>query len=259
MKLYVFNAATIRTDKVFIVAGSPSQSYNVPVPYYLIQHEKGYVLYDTGFNPAAVKDVATALPAPIYAAYNPEVYEEGFVINALKSVGVTPEEIMYVVCSHLHFDHCGGIGLFPNATYVIQRDELNYAYTPDPFMKLIYFREDFDRDDIEWLILDGWDDNRYDLFGDGKLIIYFTPGHCPGHQSLMVNLPESGSMMLTGDACYTAENLNDLKLSGLACDNTAYVKNLKMFRDMRKRGIEIVIGHDPEAWVTLKKAPEFYS
>ena len=257
MKLYVFRAGTVRTDKVYIVAGSPSQPYNVPVPYYLIEHEKGYILYDTGFNYATVQDTEKALPGPIFAAYNPEVPEEGFVLNTLKQAGVSPEEIKYVVCSHLHFDHCGGIGLFPNATYVVQKEELNYAYAPDPFMKLVYFREDFDRD-VNWLLLDGWNDHKYDLFGDGKLIIYFTPGHCPGHQSLMVNLENSGQIMLTGDACYTAENMNDNKLSGLACDNSAYVSGLSMFRDMHKRGVNVMIGHDPEAWDDLKKFPEYY-
>jgi len=257
MKMYVFEAGTIRTDKVYIVAGSPSQPYNVPVPYYLIEHEKGYVLYDTGFNLATVQDTKKALPEPIYAAYNPDCPEDGFVLNALKKVGVKPEDIMYCVCSHLHFDHCGGVGLFPNATYILQKEELSYAYAPDPFMKLVYFREDFDKN-INWLLLDGWNDNRYDLFGDGKLIIYYTPGHCPGHQSLLVNLQESGSIMLTVDACYTAENMNDLKLSGLACDNSAYVKNLMMFRDMEKRGVKVMIGHDPEAWPSVKKFPEFY-
>ena len=257
MKMYVFHAATLHTDKVYLVAGVPSQEFHVPVPYYLIKHEKGYVFYDTGHNLASVEDAEGYLPAPIYAGYGPEIYKEGYILNALEKAGVKPEEIMYVVCSHLHFDHCGGMGFFPNATYIVQKEELAYANNPDPFMQLVYYKEDFNKG-LNWLVLDGWNDNRYDIFGDGKLVIYFTPGHTPGHQSLLVNLEDSGPMILTGDACYTADNLDELKLSGLACDNSAYVKNLKMFQDMRKRGIKVVIGHDPEQWETTKKFPEFY-
>jgi len=54
------------------------------------------------------------------------------------------------------------------------------------------------------------------------------------------------------------ENLNDLKLSGLACDNSAYTNTLKRFKDMQKRGVQIVTGHDPEAWLSMKTFPEFY-
>jgi len=257
MKMYVIHAATINTDKAYIVAGAPSEPVSGPVPYYLIQHEKGYVLFDTGHNLATVEDVQKGLPEFIYHAYKPDVYKEGFVLNALEKIGVKPEEIMYVVCSHLHFDHCGGMGYFPNATYIVQKEELNYAYNPDTFMQAVYFREDFDKN-LNWMTLDGWNDNKYDIFGDGKLIIYFTPGHTPGHQSLLVNLEKEGSFMLTVDACYNAEILDGLKLSALACDNSAYIKNLKMFKEMQKRGITIIIAHDPEQWKTTKTLPEFY-
>lgn len=257
MKLYVFQAAMLHTDKAYLVAGSPSKQIDVPVPYYLIKHEKGYVLFDTGHNLAQVQDAKEALPEHIYAAYNPEIFEEGYVLNALERAGVKPEEIMYCICSHLHFDHDGGIGLFPNATYIVQKDELSYAFNPDPFMKAVYCRDDFDKD-VNWLVLDGWNDNRYDLFGDGKIVIYFTPGHTPGHQSLLVNLEKDGPIMITVDACYTEENLDELKLSALACDNSAYIKNLITFRDMQKKGVKILIGHDPDAWASTKVFPEFY-
>ena len=257
MKLYVLECGILRSDKGAFVAGTAGTKFDVPVPYFLIEHEKGYVLFDSGHNEATLKDPKGTVGDIIYDAYKPEVYEDGYVINALAKLGVKPEDIVYHVCSHLHFDHSGGIGCFPNAKYVIQRAELHYAYLPDPFMKLAYLREDFDKD-VDWLILDGWCDNKYDLFDDGKIIIYYTPGHTPGHQSLLVNLEESPPMMLVADACYTVENLEGMKLSGLACDNSAYLKNLMIFKDLQKRGVQVVTGHDPDAWPSMKKAPDFY-
>jgi glyoxylase-like metal-dependent hydrolase (beta-lactamase superfamily II) len=256
MKLYVMQCGVLYSDKGFFVQGTAGTKFDVPVPYFLIEHEKGYVLFDSGHNKATVDD-PTSLSDPIYAAYHPADFGDGYVLDALEKAGVKPEEVVYHVCSHLHFDHSGGVGLFPNATYIVQKAELHYAYVPDPFMKLAYLREDFDKD-INWLLLDGWNDNRYDLFGDGKLIIYYTPGHTPGHQSLLVNLEESPSMLLAADACYTVENLDEMKLSGLSCDNSAYIRTLEVFKDMQKRGIKIVTGHDPDAWTEMKKYPEFY-
>ncbi|WP_199911718.1 MBL fold metallo-hydrolase [Dongshaea marina] len=68
---------------------------------------------------------------------------------------------------------------------------------------------------MDWLLLDGESDDGYDLFGDGALKIWFTPGHTPGHQSLQVNLEESGAYLLTGDSCYTEEILHQDLLPGL--------------------------------------------
>jgi glyoxylase-like metal-dependent hydrolase (beta-lactamase superfamily II) len=255
MKLFAMQCGVLYSNKAFFVANTTGE-FNVPVPYYLIEHEKGYVLFDSGHNKNTIDD-PKSLPEGIFAAYNPADFGDGYVLDSLKKAGVKPEDIVYHVCSHLHFDHAGGVGLFPNATYVVQRQELHYAFVPDPFMKAAYLREDFDKD-VNWLLLDGWNDNRYDLFGDGKFIIYYTPGHTPGHQSLLVNLEEDAPMLLAADACYTEENLKDLKLSGLAADNTTYINTLMTFRDMQKRGIKVVTGHDPEAWKSVKKFPEFY-
>jgi len=256
MKLYVMQCGVLNSDKGFFVAGCAGEKFDVPVPYFLIEHEKGYVLFDSGHNKTTVND-PTSLHEVIYGAYHPSDFGDGYVLDALAKAGVKPEEIVYHICSHLHFDHAGGIGLFPNATYVLQRQELHYAYVPDPFMKLAYLREDFDKE-INWLLLDGWNDNRYDLFGDGKIILYYTPGHTPGHQSVLVNLEESGPMLLAADACYTEENLNELKLSGLGSDNSAYINTLTTFKDLQKRGVKIVTGHDPQAWLAMKKFPDFY-
>jgi len=257
MKLYVMQCGVLISDKGFFVAGGAGTKFDVPVPYFLIEHEKGYVLFDSGHNKTTVTN-PESLHKIIYDAYHPTDFGDGYVLDALKKAGVKPEDIVYHVCSHLHFDHAGGVGLFPNATYVLQRQELYYAFVPDPFMKLAYLREDFDKD-VNWLLLNGWQDNRHDLFGDGKLIIHYTPGHTPGHQSLQVNLEKDAPMLLAADACYTVENLKDLKLSGLAADNTTYINTLMTFKDMQKRGIKIVTGHDPDAWLSMKKFPEFYS
>ncbi len=140
----------------------------------------------------------------------------------------------------------------------VQRSELHYAYVPDFFMKGAYIRKDFDKP-VDWLILNGWDDGRFDLFGDGSIVTYFTPGHTPGHQSIMVNLPKSGPMFLAADSCYTLDNLNNNILSGLAWNFGESVKSVEKMKALQKLyGAQIVTGHDPEAWKAFKQAPKYY-
>ena len=163
-----------------------------------------------------------------------------------------------MILSHLHLDHTGGIGEFPNATYLVQRRELEWAYVPDFYQKAAYIRADFDRD-VRWQFLDGPADDGFDLFGDGSLTVWFTPGHSPGHQSLVVNLPNTGPVVLTGDACYTNEILNEDVIPGLVWSPPDCVRTIRRFRHARDvLGMTIVVGHDPDAWAAMKHAPAYY-
>lgn len=257
MKLYVLQCGVLYSDKGVFVRGNDGTPFNVPVPYYLIEHEKGYVLFDSGHNKNTIENPHTLHPV-IQEAFKPAEIGSGYVLDALKQLNVKPEDIVYHICSHLHFDHAGGIGLFPNATYIVQKEELIMAFDPTPEMAVVYFREDFDKN-INWKKLDGFNDHLYDVFNDGKLIIHYTPGHTPGHQSLQVNLTHDASMLLTQDACFTEENLNELILPASVHNPDDYVKTLKHFQTLQAQGIKIVTGHDPQVWLPLKKAPEFYS
>ena len=100
----------------------------------------------------------------IVDAYEPVMTEDDYVVNRVQALGVDPASVRYVVQSHLHLDHSGVKGHYPNAEYVVQRRELEYAYTPDWFQMPAYIRPDFDRD-VDWLFLDGEHDDGYDLFG----------------------------------------------------------------------------------------------
>lgn len=257
MKLYFFEAGVLKSYKHYFTSGrGVGEHFDVPVPFYLIDHPKGLVLYDTGNALEVVHDKETHW-GDILGAYDPVMSEDQWCVNAIKKIGYRPEDVKYVVLSHLHLDHAGGVGHFPNARYVVQRDELHYAYVPDYFMKAAYIRKDFDKP-VDWMILNGWAEDKYDLFNDGKIVIYLTPGHTPGHQSLLVNLANNGPMFLTGDSCYTDENLNQDVLSGLAWSFSESVKSVERIKNVRAQGARIVVGHDPEAWKAYKLAPAFY-
>ncbi len=258
MKLYFFEAGVLKSKKHFFTLNQGvGEAFDVPVPFLLIDHPQGKVLFDTG-NALETVHEKDAHWGDILAAYDPVMSEDQFCANAIKKVGVQPEDITHVILSHLHLDHAGGVGCFPNAQYIVQRDELHFAYVPDPYMKGAYIRKDFDKD-VDWHILEGWDTDGFDLFGDGAITIYFTPGHTPGHQSILVNLPQSGPMFFAADACYTKENLENGTLPGLMWNAAETVKSVnRMYNMQRNHGVKIVVGHDPESWKDIRLAPACY-
>lgn len=180
-------------------------------------------------------------------------------MDQVKALGIDPEDVKYVVQSHLHLDHTGAIGRFPNATHIVQRAEYEYAFTPDWFSAGGYIRKDFDRPGLKWQFLKGDIDDFYDLYGDGTLTTIFTPGHAPGHQSFMVKLPNTGKMLLTIDAAYTLDHWNEKSLPGFLASTVDTVRSVQKLRTLAAReGAQVVTGHDPDAWPRFKQAPAFY-
>ena len=259
MKLYFFECGTLESQKhLFTFGKGIGEPFNVPVPFFLIDHPKGKVLFDTGNSLAVVSNPETHWGDAV-KSYYPRMQESDYIINQLNSQGISPNEIAYVILSHLHLDHAGGVGQFGKAKYVVQRDELHWAYVPDFYQKSAYIKADFDKD-VDWFLLDGRSDDNYDLYGDGKIIIWFTPGHTPGHQSLLVKLENSGEFLLTGDSCYTEEILNEDILPGLVWNPSESLRSIRRIREARDaKEVTIITGHDPLAWNKFKKAPEFYN
>jgi N-acyl homoserine lactone hydrolase len=260
LRLYCLDGGSLQTQVQLIKMNQGlGDPYEVPVPYFLITHPRGNVLYDGGNALEVAQDANAHWGEAVVEAYTPVMTEDDFVVNRLQAMDVDPASVRYVIQSHLHLDHSGAIGHFPNAEYVVQRRELEYAYTPDWFQKPAYIRADFDQD-VDWLFLDGEHDDGYDLFGDGTIKTLFTPGHAPGHTSVIVTLEETGPMMLTADACYTRDHYDNVALPGLihsAADCASSVQ--KIHRAVDALSATVVTGHDPDEWPTFKKAPEYYA
>ena len=235
------------------------QPFTVPVPFFLIEHPQGKVLFDTGNALAVAVDKVKHWGQAIIDAYDPIMTVDDYVVNQLQRIGIDADEITHVVLSHLHLDHAGGVGAFPKAKYIVQRAEMQYAYVPDFFQKGAYIRADFDKPDLNWVLLEGERDDGYDLFGDGILCIVFTPGHTPGHQSLLINLPEEGAWLLTGDSAYTEEILNENVLPGLVYSPADAIRSISRMRHLRDdHGVRVITGHDPDAFARLQLSPYTY-
>ena len=142
------------------------------------------------------------------------------------------------ICSHLHFDHCGGNSALGDVPVLVQRNEWDAAHGGDPFAG--YQDHDFDTgQDVRLL------DGEHDVFGDGSVVCFPTPGHTAGHQSLRVRTADS-EVVLTGDACYFRESLETGRLPVFGHDPDAQRRSLDVLRSMESAGSRLCFGHDPD-------------
>jgi glyoxylase-like metal-dependent hydrolase (beta-lactamase superfamily II) len=218
----------------------------IPIACWLVRTSDAAVLFDTGLSPRAVPGLMRNDPLARFT-------DEDLLVHRLDLVGLEPDHVDVVVLSHLHYDHAGGAALFPKSTLVVQRDEHTYAHNPPPFFAGFYYRKNFDLPGYRWRLLDG------DTELAPGLTVLRTDGHTPGHQSLLVELPGSGPVILAGDCCYWRQHLDEEKVPGVVWDPTRAYHTLKRLKTLaRLTGARVFPGHDPAFWETVKQAPEAY-
>ena len=258
MKLYAMSSGTLDLDKGWLTAGRDMGKFiTIPVPMFLIDHPKGLVLYDTGMHPDVSVD-ALKYWGPVAKVFIPHMKPGQAIDKQLIKLGYKPQDVKYVILSHMHLDHAGGMTLFPNATFIVRKAELQTAWWPESFQRGAYMLKDFqDTRGYNYIEIGNED---YDVFNDGSLISINTQGHTQGHQSLIVNLPKSGMIVLTGDSCYMMENLNQRVVPGIVWDPVLAVKAIDKLRWLRaNKGAFIITGHDSDAWNEVKHAPAYYN
>jgi N-acyl homoserine lactone hydrolase len=153
---------------------------------YLIKRGNEYMVWDTGFAPG------TNANAPKVG-----------IVDRLKELNVTPDQVKYVGISHFHGDHTGQLAPFTNATLLIGKGDWDQITSPTPMQgaNVAGFKSWIDeKRKVEPLTVDK------DVFGDGTVIVLRMPGHTPGHSSLLVKLKEMGPVLLTGDLVHFREN-----------------------------------------------------
>jgi N-acyl homoserine lactone hydrolase len=172
--------------------------------------------------------------------------KEDAVVARLASLGVRPDDIAIVVNSHLHFDHAGNNGAFPKATFIVQGEHLAFAKGKPNFPGVYW-----DIPELTYMPIVG-----RTRVAQGVEVVP-TPGHAPGHQSLVVDLPETGPVVLCGDAAFTRENLERGVIR--AQDEAAAKESLALIRSLVKDDLDRVFtSHDAKSWSQWKHSPETY-
>ena len=184
--------------------------------------------------------------------------------NSLKKLGINPEDIDIVINTHLHADHCSFNGLFKNATWIINRNELKEALVPEPF-EITYFRPCFDVG-LETKLIEG----DYNVAKGVQILDTF--GHTAGHISVSIETGNSGVLLITGDASMTKENLWGSERTssiGWPCapclDQRAFMRSLEKLRDYvsstkakTMKTCSPIYSHDAEEFSKWKHAPFAY-
>jgi len=220
----------------------------VPVPAYLIEHAEGRVLFDTGLN-IGVRQDKLALLGRDARNWEIDLPDGADIVSQLALLGLKPSDIRYVVNSHLHYDHFGGNNFFPDATTIVHAREWSAAQRPNTQAAGIYNPRNYDRIAAMREI-----EGECDLFDDGAVVVFPTPGHTPGHQSLRVKTA-NGSIVLAADCCYLKRTLDALHLPGSMYNREQMLQTLEGLRRMQGEGARIFYGHDPEFWTSVPQAP----
>lgn len=150
MKLYFFSCGFLKSTKGLFVNGGGNDAFCVPVPFFLIQHRGKNILFDTGNHCA---DMSGHLQEKLTRTVRPVFREEELAHHAIQTLGVQPENIHFIILSHLHHDHAGEICQFPNATVIVQQAEYDYAHRTDYFMEQTYYADEVPAQGIDWYFL----------------------------------------------------------------------------------------------------------
>jgi glyoxylase-like metal-dependent hydrolase (beta-lactamase superfamily II) len=239
---------------ISIYGASPEERLLEPVPGLLLLVDGGWLLLDTGFNTALIRDDWLARRYHGRQGYRAVLPGPGEPIQeALDKVGIDFADISAVGVSHLHLDHAGGLKLFAGRVPVhAQRAELEYgmANHPEPEDHAIY-RVDFDDPRIDWRLAEG------DTEIAPGVTAVLTAGHTPGHQSFVVEMDESvggGGFVFAFDAADLTENIeHECAIGGfIGVTPEETVEPIRRLKSIAaQRGYRLVPGHDPVVWPAL--------
>ncbi len=230
-------------------ADKPSEPFVFPIPGFYIETDTGAkILFDTGCSPDYKQTWG------LLNDFLPYVRPR-FMVDALKELKVAPGDIDYVIMSHLHYDHAGGLSSFrgTKAKIVIQKVETQVAmsavYTNRNDLAYAgYLGTDFQFTDLNWTVIDG----DYDLLPGVHLI--FLPGHAPGEMGARIETKNTGDVILASDALYTAESYGPpVKAPGTIYSLDDFNKSVEKIRRIAEMySATVLFGHD-----SGQKMPKF--
>ncbi|HEV7969045.1 MAG TPA: N-acyl homoserine lactonase family protein [Candidatus Acidoferrales bacterium] len=227
---------------------------------YLIHHANSYVLWDTG-----ISDAVASMPDGWLPTNNPATDIHWTRAKTLESqlvaIGVQASDIRFIGISHTHPDHIGNIELFPQVRILIQKAEYDYYFAPgkEGILKPPSdARPTFLKDHPVQMVQED-----LDIFGDGSVMIIYTPGHTPGHQSCLVHLPKTGWVLLSGDAVHLQENWDNRRIPYFSTMPTEQKIQTQL---SMQRMADLISFYHAQLWINhektqsdkLKHAPAYY-
>ncbi|NMA13594.1 MAG: N-acyl homoserine lactonase family protein [Chloroflexi bacterium] len=269
MKLYVLDNGHNENDYASLVAtpfpltreNREPKALWVKVPVYtvLVESPQGLVLFDTACHPDCMVDR--------WAEENKQLTPHFCTVsqqlpNVLKRLGYSPDDVNYVVVSHLHEDHGGCLEFFKKAKIFVHENEFDQTMRKYALKKDMggYIWKDIDqwiKADLNWELVSA-DDDMIEIVPNVH-ILNLGSGHTPGLLGLLVSLPNTGNIILTSDAISTAENYKK-KFPGIIYDSQGFLKCVDKVQKLQKKyNAQVWFSHDLEQYNTLVKSDDgFY-
>ncbi|NOX83397.1 MAG: N-acyl homoserine lactonase family protein [Alphaproteobacteria bacterium] len=215
---------------------------------FLIRHPKGDLMWDAGLPDSFHEQEGGVTNGPFRVAVPTTLASQ------LASIDVAPADIEYFSISHSHFDHVGNAAMFVGATFLVDKDERAYMFrdearADEQTFPLVALLEDAPTTEF---------DGDYDVFGDGSVTILAMPGHTPGHTSLLVNLENTGPVLLTGDLYHLLESREKHIVPTFNTDEEETLRSMDKFEALAaETGARVVVQHALEDMEKMPKAPEY--
>jgi N-acyl homoserine lactone hydrolase len=258
--LFVRHNGRLAWRRAFGLGAPSSDSLELPVPAFLVEHPgAGAVLIDTGFHPSVAVDPKKNLGRLSLSVFKDVSMEPGqSAVAQLRMRGIEPAQVRVVIMTHLHMDHASAISDFPDATFILSKAEWAAATTQGA--RNGYLRRQFDHA-FDYRLLDfegpGAESfvtfgRSFDLFGDGSVRCVYTPGHSPGHLSVVLRLRRREALV-AADAVYLRSNLDEVRLSHRTPDDHLAERSLREIGHYARETPDALIipGHDWDAFKEL--------
>ena len=249
-RLYIFDNGDISglDPKIFGFAREELKSVDFVNQSYLIVHPRGTVMFDTG----GIGD--DKFPAGGGAAKEGIMTASKNLLPQMQAAGYTPADVTYLVMSHYHSDHTGNANLFAGATWIVQKAERDFMFGDKP-EGIIQPASYSALKTAKTKILNNED---FDIFGDGTVVVKTAPGHTPGHQVLFVKLARTGPVLLAGDLYHYPEEIATGKTPTFEFDAAMSARSrAAMQAFVKQTGAKLWIEHDKPTHANLPKSPRY--
>ena len=215
---------------------------------YLIVHPRGTLMFDAGAVPDShFKGDGSPVVEGVVTATKP-------VLPQLAAAGYSPRDITYFALSHFHSDHTGNANEFAAATWIVQKAERDYMFADSP-QGIIQPATYAALRDAKTKVLN---DEDFDVFGDGSVVVMATPGHTPGHQVVAVKLANRGTVVLAGDLYHYPEERTTGRVPTFESDpERSKVSRARIEKYIEDNDAELWIEHDVATHAALPKAPQY--
>ncbi|GAW93543.1 N-acyl homoserine lactonase family protein [Calderihabitans maritimus] len=251
-ELFLLPCGYLKLDQSILTAGiGMGKIVNVPVYSALINTDDGVVLVDTGLNPDGLTNPERAWGSRAKVV-RPILTEEDDIRNRLGQLGFSINDVKFVINTHLHWDHTGGNRFFKDCPIIVQKAEYRFALYPDSHLSSSYMENHF-KHPLNYKLIEG----------DQEIVpgvsVITSPGHTPGHQSVIIDLPETGTVILAGDAIYCNMNLEESIPPGNRWSASHAMESIYKLKYFRSRlGGLMLPGHEPILWSQVKSSPASY-